>query len=768
MKNGRKKDNRGLTLIELLVAMTIVTVVVGMAFGFIIHTVRLYSKGNNESSVQNEAQLTMAQIESLVLNANMGIGFEPEPVDPTAPVPDTGNELYLYYKDYQKQTYDEASKTYTDTTDAFEAIRICVKDKKLCYTTMECSYVAVTDPATGTVTNKMKKGDESAPEVLSTFVKNATDFSVDLSNLVKKSEITFKITFDCQGRKYTSKNTIKLRNKVVSLDKDTAGDYFKILDDTSKRDQVTSVVVERIAADPSLASNEAKLWAGTDPALGKTWANPFKATCEYSDGSSDSQVVWSLNPSVTTAKINRYTGMITLYPGCPDTLEVIATSSKSINADKSGDGSKIVQSKGILFVKSVSNATLAINYDPEVNAKAMTGTFTLQGTHLDDSDAASFKPSVIQGKILKPVIGDGTASADGKTISYDVTLNRPVGYENKQYTFELGSTVDGEVFSQTQTVAFSSKQTGEDVFKGIIIIANSSSGESVPIRMYHGSTAGTTVVNAMRGGMCSLQLQAIYESEGTEKYVDVSTDEWEIGNTNTQIAVNDSVSGYTLSYNVEDYSHSIQADITTKYVDPSGNKVTGPTIRLKFEPVSLSIKDINSSQTMFPITRGGTESIVFDVKGINASSLCVVSAADNDLSTTISGNTASVSVKASASSTKTVKFGLKDSKGNVMDGVTCDVRFYPGNPNAYTSSGERMNLYLPLATDISRFDSNKTTPEDNSVVIYTSDGTPIIYSNSLENGDNKDQQGNVHQYWCQYNSQIFYFDARSRQWRMYN
>ena len=76
MRNGRvecmkrKENNKGLTLIELLVALAIVSVVVSLAFGFIIHTIRIYTRGSNDSTVQNDAQLTMAQLESLIVNAN--------------------------------------------------------------------------------------------------------------------------------------------------------------------------------------------------------------------------------------------------------------------------------------------------------------------------------------------------------------------------------------------------------------------------------------------------------------------------------------------------------------------------------------------------------------------------------------------------------------------------------------------------------------------------------------------------------------------------
>lgn len=757
----REKDNRGLTLIELLVAMTIVTIVIGVAFSFIIHTINLYRRGNNDSSVQNEAQLTMAQLESLVLNANMGIGLKPE-TDGKDVL--QGNDLYLYYRDYEKTGYDESTDSATSTNVPYEAIHVYVDPAKgLSFCTRTCTYGSTTDAGGNTVNQMTMTADKANPEILSKFVKNVTDFTVDIKDLVKKNEITFTIKFEYQGRKYTSKNTIMLRNKIVSVNKDEAGDFFKVLDDTSKKNSTTAISVTNIT-DPALTST-AYVWAGG------TYTNPFKAEHTFIDGSTGSgQTIWTLGSEIEGVTVNRQTGMLTIAENVTGSFTVYATSLSSVNADKDGTGT-YVQGSATVYVKSVSNPILGgFSVDP-LDSKIQKGKFTLTASNLLSSDIALIHPQATAGAVMKPEIGNGELSPEGTSLSYEVTLHRPVGYKGKKFPLTISCTVGGNTYEQSVEIEFlEGTTTPEDTFDGVYILATDGSGNSDSA-----SENGNTVLSkVVRGDTGSFQLFARYTSNsGEPKTVLVSTNEWNLQSDNPLVAVNKAADGYTLNYNVGDYGQPVNVTLTSDYVNPDGNTVAGPTITLSFAKVNLSLNVNSPSQKLFPITRGQTQRVSFNVSGIKASSLCVLSE-DSGLSTSISGEQVSVSATASVSSTKTVTFGLKDTKGSVLDGVSCDVRFYPGNANTYTYNGGKLtdSVYLPLATDISRFDSNVATPEADPdpipVAIYTVDGESIVYTNRAEVTDdsNKGVDGKVHQYWAQYKGNVYYFDAQSRQWRL--
>lgn len=95
-RTGRKQNNRGVTLVELLVAVAILSIVLGTALGFLTHAMGAFNRGISESNLQNEAQLTMARLQSMIVNANLGIRVTNSNEDPGDKVnPDSDGNLML-------------------------------------------------------------------------------------------------------------------------------------------------------------------------------------------------------------------------------------------------------------------------------------------------------------------------------------------------------------------------------------------------------------------------------------------------------------------------------------------------------------------------------------------------------------------------------------------------------------------------------------------------------------------------------------------------
>lgn len=127
-----RRNNRGFTLVELLVAIAILSIIVGAVVTFFMRTMSLYYGGNEESNLQNEAQMTITQIENLVVNASQGVGLNPS-------LPNTqtsGNELYVY------------NRIETGGTPDYQVIHLYVNGAKLLYDYMKYAI----DPSTGTYT----------------------------------------------------------------------------------------------------------------------------------------------------------------------------------------------------------------------------------------------------------------------------------------------------------------------------------------------------------------------------------------------------------------------------------------------------------------------------------------------------------------------------------------------------------------------------------------------------------------------------------------
>ena len=69
------KDNRGLTLVELLITVTILALVIAGAATFMLAGSKSFAKGSADSNVQGEAELAVNQIEDLIIDVNGGVDF---------------------------------------------------------------------------------------------------------------------------------------------------------------------------------------------------------------------------------------------------------------------------------------------------------------------------------------------------------------------------------------------------------------------------------------------------------------------------------------------------------------------------------------------------------------------------------------------------------------------------------------------------------------------------------------------------------------------
>ena len=67
------KEDRGLTLVELVITIAIVAIVIAAATSFMITGSRSFTKGSADSDLQKEAELTVNQIEDMVIDVNGGM-----------------------------------------------------------------------------------------------------------------------------------------------------------------------------------------------------------------------------------------------------------------------------------------------------------------------------------------------------------------------------------------------------------------------------------------------------------------------------------------------------------------------------------------------------------------------------------------------------------------------------------------------------------------------------------------------------------------------
>lgn len=75
------KDNRGLTLVELLISLAILSIVLVMATAFMVTGSNTFAKGSADSKVQKEAELAVNQIGDMIIDVNGGVDMAVDTAD---------------------------------------------------------------------------------------------------------------------------------------------------------------------------------------------------------------------------------------------------------------------------------------------------------------------------------------------------------------------------------------------------------------------------------------------------------------------------------------------------------------------------------------------------------------------------------------------------------------------------------------------------------------------------------------------------------------
>jgi prepilin-type N-terminal cleavage/methylation domain-containing protein len=96
-------DNRGFTLVELIVSIAILGVIAVAAAGFLLAGTRSYTNVNYSVRLQYESQLAMRQIENQVINCNSGLAWDSNTSTLyVADKGDSGSPLYVFKFDNTK------------------------------------------------------------------------------------------------------------------------------------------------------------------------------------------------------------------------------------------------------------------------------------------------------------------------------------------------------------------------------------------------------------------------------------------------------------------------------------------------------------------------------------------------------------------------------------------------------------------------------------------------------------------------------------------
>lgn len=194
------RDNRGVTLVELIVSIGIMMLVSLGVVSLISTGLGAYKSDAAETDLQYEAQLAVNQIKDLVISADETVGYEVQPASGSAcfvrsdqEVSQSGlaspvvKKLYLYHHE-------------PDAGD-IPIVNVLIwreAEQKLYY-----SSYAESEAGTG-------------PEEY-LMAEYVSGFSADLTKLLEQRKLTFSLTFSLDGKSYDGSHTIVLRNQVKEI-----------------------------------------------------------------------------------------------------------------------------------------------------------------------------------------------------------------------------------------------------------------------------------------------------------------------------------------------------------------------------------------------------------------------------------------------------------------------------------------------------------------------------------------------------------------------
>lgn len=185
-KRQIKDDNAGFSLVELLVAIAIFSIVSIAFFEFLTVAIKHYQKETMEVEIQYEAQLAVNQLQDLMIDAKKGVSYTVNGI--------TGIKSDA---DIVAGTTVNSKEVTIYNTDRYYIVKWNAADRELVYS----EYKLESD---GTWT-------EVADEQL--MAEYISEFSVDLSLYDRNGSVGIDALFE-KDREYRVTQNVKLRNQV--------------------------------------------------------------------------------------------------------------------------------------------------------------------------------------------------------------------------------------------------------------------------------------------------------------------------------------------------------------------------------------------------------------------------------------------------------------------------------------------------------------------------------------------------------------------------
>ena len=204
-----RKDNRGLTLIELIVTVAIGMIFSGVVLTFVAGAAKSYRRTSGGAQSQIEMQDALDQLENLVMNANLSMYYvKEEKTTTTVTAGDkVDNDSDMNSPLNQTKTLFIGSKEEsTDTGTSNSVYSVVVWNADTGDLTFSRQTLSNTGGGTG--------GETNSPDT-ELLAQNVTQFAADIHYVADTHTVRFKIVTKVNGREIEKTETVTLRNDVV-------------------------------------------------------------------------------------------------------------------------------------------------------------------------------------------------------------------------------------------------------------------------------------------------------------------------------------------------------------------------------------------------------------------------------------------------------------------------------------------------------------------------------------------------------------------------
>lgn len=220
-----RKDQRGFTIVELLIAIAILSIVVAAVCGFILVGSRSYATANSDINVQQSAQLSLNQMSDVMIDTTRSVNYVGYDAggNPTLALKDSeftftpeDKSLIMYNGVVEETSSAVPGGTSTKTVDPGNGNKHYHFYWNKASETLYYSQLDVQPGDVDTSAIAFPTFDPADP-IGAGWVELAThvtDFSVDLTQVEEKRVVMLALSFLDGKKLYTTSNNVTIRNKI--------------------------------------------------------------------------------------------------------------------------------------------------------------------------------------------------------------------------------------------------------------------------------------------------------------------------------------------------------------------------------------------------------------------------------------------------------------------------------------------------------------------------------------------------------------------------